>query len=41
VWKDAEDAAKFVAYRNSDRLIQFLMDLTDDYEPVRPALLNH
>ena len=40
VWKDVEDAAKFVAYRNGDRLIQFLMALTDDYEPVRAALLN-
>ena len=40
MWKDVEDAAKFVAYHNGDRLIQFLMALTDDYEPVRAALLN-
>ncbi|KAH0645344.1 hypothetical protein KY284_033228 [Solanum tuberosum] len=40
VLRNFDVAAKFLAYRNNDKLSQFLMALTDDYEPTRAALLN-
>ncbi|XP_025640741.1 uncharacterized protein [Arachis hypogaea] len=38
--KDPTDAKAYEDYRNWTRLIQFLMALTDDYEPVRASLLH-
>nr|XP_025702499.1 uncharacterized protein LOC112803201 [Arachis hypogaea] len=40
VLKDPIDAKAYEDYRNRTRLIQFLMALTDDYEPVRASLLH-
>ncbi|MED6197110.1 hypothetical protein PIB30_118152 [Stylosanthes scabra] len=40
VLKDAIDAKSYEDYRNRTCLIQFLMALTDDYEPVRASLLH-
>ncbi|XP_072064209.1 uncharacterized protein [Arachis hypogaea] len=40
VLKDPTDAKAYEDYRNRTRLIQFLMALTDDYEPVRASLLH-
>ncbi|KAH0633709.1 hypothetical protein KY284_036495 [Solanum tuberosum] len=40
VLRNSDVAAKFLAYRNNDKLIQFLMALTEDYEPTQVALLN-
>ncbi|KAH0727897.1 hypothetical protein KY290_003608 [Solanum tuberosum] len=40
VFRNSDTAAKFLAYHNNDKLIQFLMVLTDDYEPTWAALLN-
>ena len=37
---DAKDAKEFEQYRNRTRLLQFLMALTDEYEPVRASLLH-
>lgn len=38
--KDATDLKTYETHRNRTRLIQFLMALTDDYEPVRASLLH-
>ena len=38
--KDATDLKTYETHRNRIRLIQFLMALTDDYEPVRASLLH-
>ncbi|KAG5587060.1 hypothetical protein H5410_047494 [Solanum commersonii] len=40
VLRNSDVAAKFLAYYNNDKLIQFLMPLIEDYEPTRVALLN-
>nr|XP_025662089.1 uncharacterized protein LOC112757747 [Arachis hypogaea] len=40
VLKDPTDAKAYEDYQNRTRLIQFLMALTDDYEPVRASLLH-
>ncbi|XP_072067055.1 uncharacterized protein [Arachis hypogaea] len=40
VLQDPTDAKAYEDYRNRTRLIQFLMALTDDYEPVRASLLH-
>jgi hypothetical protein len=40
VLKDKADAKTYEDYRNRTRLIQFLMTLTDDYEPVVTRLEN-
>ncbi|XP_057759326.1 uncharacterized protein LOC130979796 [Arachis stenosperma] len=40
VLKNSSDAKAYEDYRNRTRLIQFLMALTDDYEPVRASLLH-
>ncbi|XP_072084390.1 uncharacterized protein [Arachis hypogaea] len=40
VLKDPTDAKAYEDYRNRTRLIQFLMALIDDYEPVRASLLH-
>ncbi|KAF7137487.1 hypothetical protein RHSIM_Rhsim07G0087400 [Rhododendron simsii] len=39
-WTSTTDAALFAAYRDQQRLIQFLMALTTDFEPVRASLLH-
>ncbi|WOH13399.1 hypothetical protein DCAR_0832909 [Daucus carota subsp. sativus] len=39
-WLHTEDATLYHAYRDQQRLIQFLMALTQDFEPVRAALLH-
>ncbi|KAF7126447.1 hypothetical protein RHSIM_Rhsim11G0068500 [Rhododendron simsii] len=39
-WTSTADAALFAAYRDQQRLIQFLMALTIDFEPVRASLLH-
>jgi hypothetical protein len=38
--KDATDLKTYETHRNRIRLIQFLVALTDDYEPVRASLLH-
>nr|XP_029145740.1 uncharacterized protein LOC114924658 [Arachis hypogaea] len=40
VLKDPTNAKAYEDYRNRTRLIQFLMALTDDYEPVKASLLH-
>ncbi|XP_072080873.1 uncharacterized protein [Arachis hypogaea] len=40
VLKDPTDAKAYEDYRNRTRLIQFMMALTDDCEPVRASLLH-
>ncbi|WOH02105.1 hypothetical protein DCAR_0521493 [Daucus carota subsp. sativus] len=39
-WLHTEDGTLYHAYRDQQRLIQFLMALTQDFEPVRAALLH-
>ncbi|WOH12602.1 hypothetical protein DCAR_0832108 [Daucus carota subsp. sativus] len=39
-WLHTEDATLYHTYRDQQRLIQFLMALTQDFEPVRAALLH-
>ncbi|KAF7153584.1 hypothetical protein RHSIM_Rhsim01G0194900 [Rhododendron simsii] len=39
-WTSTTDAALFAAYRDQQRLIQFLMALTTDFEPARASLLH-
>ncbi|WOG96566.1 hypothetical protein DCAR_0415902 [Daucus carota subsp. sativus] len=39
-WLYTEDATLYHTYRDQQRLIQFLMALTQDFEPVRAALLH-
>lgn len=39
-WTSTTDAALFADYRDQQRLIQFLMALTTDFEPVRASLLH-
>ncbi|XP_028111579.1 uncharacterized protein LOC114309901 [Camellia sinensis] len=39
-WDCTKDAALFTTYRDQQRLVQFLMDLTPRFEPVRASLLH-
>nr|XP_017242655.1 PREDICTED: uncharacterized protein LOC108214919 isoform X3 [Daucus carota subsp. sativus] len=39
-WLHTDDATLYQTYRDQQRLIQFLMALTPDFEPVRAALLH-
>ena len=39
-WVDPRDAALFATYQDQQRLVQFLMALTNDFEPVRASLLH-
>ena len=39
-WKTAGDVAKFFQYRDSLRIMQFLMALNHDYEPIRGSILH-
>ena len=39
-WRCLEDAELFIKYKDNMRLVQFLMALRDDYEPMRANLLH-
>ncbi|GKV15773.1 hypothetical protein SLEP1_g26525 [Rubroshorea leprosula] len=39
-FNDTADIGKYIEYRDKMRLIQFLMALTDDFEPCRASLLH-
>lgn len=39
-WEDAQDAEKFFKYRDNLRVMQFLMALSHDYEPIRGSILH-
>ena len=39
-WKHSDDAAIFVTFRNSQRVLLFLMALHKNFEPVRASLLH-
>jgi len=39
-WENAKDAEKFFQYRDNMRVLQFLMALTPNYEPVRASVLH-
>jgi len=39
-WENAKDAKKFFKYRDNIRVLQFLMALTPDYEPVCASMLH-
>lgn len=40
VWECSKDAKKFIMYRDNLRVMQFLMALSSDYEPVHASLLH-
>jgi len=39
-WENAKDAEKFLQYRDNMRVLQFLMALTPNYEPVCASVLH-
>ena len=40
VWESTKDAENFITYRDNLCVMQFLMALHSDYEPVRASLLH-